>query len=218
MCAAAEVGEWTESLQVFCADIGSIPQESFAWARRIPGSDEEEVHEAGNIESLARAIVFQLDHDRPVAVGFEMPLFVPVPVDSSRLGKQRPCDVDAPAWSSGPGGTVMATGLAQVPWVLRYVHERAASNRVHFRWEPFAAERRGLLLWEAFVSGAAKGQSHEEDARNGLDAFCSQLPSPGDASADETENPFSLIAAAASWAGWEVAPEALRSACVLVRA
>src|SRR2546423_844956 len=96
---------WTDTLQVFCADIGSIAQKSFAWARGIPGSDDEEVHEPGSIESLARAVVFQLEQERPVALGFEMPLFVPVPVESSRLGKARPCDVNAPPWSSGPGGT-----------------------------------------------------------------------------------------------------------------
>jgi len=212
------MADWTDSLQVFCADIGSIAQESFAWARRIPGSGEEEVHEPGSIESLARAVVFQLERGRPVALGFEMPLFVPVPVESSRLGKARPCDVNAPSWSSGPGGTVMATGLAQVPWLLREIHEKVSGAGLHLHWEPFAAERRGLLLWEAFVSGAAKGNSHEEDARNGMEAFCAQLPKPGDINADETERPFSLVAAAALWAGWELPSDGLRSACVLVRA
>ena len=34
---------WTDALQVFCADIGSIDRVSFAWARRIPGSDDDEI-------------------------------------------------------------------------------------------------------------------------------------------------------------------------------
>lgn len=212
------LADWTDSLQVFCADIGSIAQESFAWARRIPGSDEEEVHEPGSIESLARAVVFQLEQGHPVALGFEMPLFVPVPAESSRLGKARPCDVNAPPWSSGPGGTVMATGLAQVPWLLREIRESVTDASLYLRWDPFAAACRGLLLWEAFVSGSAKGQTHEEDATIGMEAFCAQLPAPGDANADETERPFSLVAAAALWAGWELPSDELRSPCVLVRA
>jgi hypothetical protein len=212
------VTDWTDSLQVFCADIGSIAQGSFAWARRIPASDDEEVHTPGNIESLARAVVYHLEREHPVALGVEMPLFVPVPVESSRLGKARPCDVNAPPWSSGPGGTVMATGLAQVPWLLCHVREQVPDAGLHLRWTPFAAQGSGLLLWEAFVSGTAKGQTHEEDARIGMEAFCAQLPTPGDPNADETERPFSLVAAAALWAGWDLPSDELRSACVLVRA
>jgi hypothetical protein len=212
------MADWTDSLQVFCADIGSIAQEHFAWARRIPSSDDEEVHTPGNIESLARAVVYQLKQEHPVALGFEMPLFVPVPVESSRLGKARPCDVNAPSWSSGPGGAVLATGLAQVPWLMRYIREQVPDAALHLQWTPFAAQRSGLLLWEAFVTGAAKGPTHEEDARIGMEAFCAQLPTPGDANADETERPFSLVAAAALWAGWDLPSRELRSACVLVRA
>ena len=210
--------DWTDSLQVFCADIGSIAQGSFAWARRIPGPGEGEAHAPGSIELLARAVGYELEAGNPVALGFEMPLFVPVPVESSRLGKARPCDANAPAWSSSPGGTVMATGLAQVPWLLRCIRELAPEANLHLAWEPFAAERSGLLVWEAFVSGPAKGETHEEDARIGMEAFCAQLPTPGDPIADETERPFSLVAAAAHWAGWDPQREELRSACVLVRA
>lgn len=203
---------------MFCADIGSVARERFAWARRIPDSGAEGVDSPRSIESLARAVAHHLGRGQPVALGFEMPLFVPVPADASRLGKARPCDAKAPPWSSGPGGTVMATGLAQVPWLLRGIRELVPAANVHLRWAPFAAQRSGLLLWEAFVSGPAKGKTHEDDARIGMEAFCAQLPTPGDANADETERPFSLAAAAAVWAGWDVSADELRSACVLVRA
>lgn len=39
---------------------------------------------------------------------------------------------------------------------------------------------------QAFVTKAAKGKSHEEDAAIGIKAFCDQLPTPGDADADDT--------------------------------
>ena len=86
------------------------------------------------------------------------------------------------------------------------------------RWETFETERQGLLLWEAFVTKQAKGDTHEEDAAIGVAAFCAQLPTPGDANADDTLRPLSLVAAAATWAGWDLPPDALRQACVLVRA
>jgi hypothetical protein len=210
--------DWPDSLQVFCADIGSIARGKFAWARRHPGEPDEEVHVPASIESLAGAVVYHLTRERPVALGLEMPLFVPVPSATQQLGKARPCDTNAPAWSSSVGASVLATGMPQIAWVLRYVREHAPEAAVHLDWESFAEAQQGLLLWEAFVTRDAKGATDEEDATIGLNAFCGQLPTPGDANANETEHPLSLVAAAAMWAGWDVPADGLRSACVLVRA
>jgi hypothetical protein len=212
------VAGWTDDLEVFCADIGSVAKGKFAWARRLPASDDEDVHAPGSIDSLATAVACQLARGRPVALGLEMPLFAPVPSDSSLLGKARPCDKNAPSWSSGPGASVLATGLVQAAWILESVRRREPNAAAHFRWDSFAADRTGLLIWEAFVTRGAKGNSDEEDAVIGLEAFCSQLPTPGDADADDTERPFSFAAAAAHWAGWEVERDDFESACVLVRA
>ena len=210
--------DWTDRLQVFCADVGSIARDSFAWARRIPGSDREEPHRPESIESLAASVVHVLRDGDPVALGFEAPLFVPVPEDPDRLGKARPCDAPSPSWSSSVGASVLATAMVQIPWTLRYIHEQAPDLRVHVQWPPFAEQQDGLLLWEAFVSGAAKGDTHEEDARSGVQAFCEQLPNPGDPSATETERPFSVLAAAAIWAGFNLPIEDTRGGCLLVRA
>ena len=98
------------------------------------------------------------------------------------------------------------------------MREHVPDVGVHVRWDSFAEQRSGLLLWEAFVSGAAKGGTHEEDARSGVQAFCDELPTPGDEIAGETQRPFSLLAAAAVWAGWDLPAEDMRRACVLVRA
>jgi hypothetical protein len=212
------MGGWRDSVQVFCADIGSIARGKFAWARRLPGEPEEELHAPASIESLTGAVVYHLERERPVALGFEMPLFIPVPFAVEQLGKARPCDKSAPAWSSNVGASVLATGLPQIAWVLREVREHVPDATLHFRWDPFAETHQGLLLWEAFVTRDAKGATDEEDATIGVKAFCAQLPNPGDANAYETEHPWSLAAAAAMWAGWDVPAEALTSACVLVRA
>jgi hypothetical protein len=210
--------EWTDRLQVFCADVGSIARDRFAWARRIPSTDDEEVHRPESIESLASSVVAVLRRGEPVALGFEAPMFVPVPEATALLGKARPCDAPSPSWSSNVGASVLATAMVQVPWILRYIHESVSDLAVHVRWPPFAEQRGGLLLWEAFVSGAAKGETHEDDARIGVQAFCDQLPNPGDDTAEQTERPFSLLGAAAIWAGFDLAPTETRGACLLVRA
>ena len=102
--------------------------------------------------------------------------------------------------------------------MLRYVREHVPEANVHLDWETFAATQQSLLLWEAFVTREAKGATDEQDATIGLNAFCAQLPTPGDANANETEQPLALAAAAAMWAGWQVPADVLRSAYVLVRA
>jgi hypothetical protein len=114
--------------------------------------------------------------------------------------------------------SVLATAMVQIPWTLRFIYEQVPNLRVHADWPPFAEQQEGLLLWEAFVSGAGKGETHEDDARSGVQAFCEQLPNPGDPSAAETERPFSVVATAAIWAGFDLPVEDTRSGCLLVRA
>ena len=209
--------DWTDTLDVFCADIGSLARGNFAWARRTPGQGIEP-HVPDDIGGLADAVSERVGDGQPVALGFEAPLFVPVPKDSALVGKARPCDAGAPPWSGTPGATVMAQALAQVPWLLRRIKASAPGAQVHLNWESFSAAQSGLLLWEAFVSGAAKAGSHEGDALAAIAAFCSQLPVVGDAIAHDTPHPFSLVAAAALWAGFDVNPVDLRAPCVLVKA
>ena len=160
--------DWLDSLEVFCADIGSIDRGSFAWARRHPAGDAEEGHSPGSIEGLATAVEYQLARDCPVALGLEAPQFVPVPEDSSALGRARPFDIGAPAWASNLGASVMATGIVQAAWLLDRLRRNCPDLDLHLEWEPFAAARSRLFLWEAFVSGSAKGASHEEDAEIGV--------------------------------------------------
>lgn len=209
--------DWLADLHVFCADIGSIPNGRFAWARRLPGGLDE-IHDPARIESLVDAVAAHLVVGRPAALGFEMPLFVPVPEEPMQIGKARPCDVDAPAWSSSVGASVLATGIPQVAWALQRLRAAAPTTELHLSWPAFAAARSGLLVWEAFVTRSAKGATHEEDAAIGVDAFCSQLPSPGDLKADATPRPLSILAAAAMWAGWDLDADQLRRSVLVVRA
>lgn len=209
---------WLADLQVFCADVGSIARGKFAWARRHPGHSQEEVHAPANIESLSAAVAFQLEKGAPVALGFEMPLVLPIPLDWHKLGKARPNDTMAPAWSSQIGASAMATGIVQAGWVLRAVHERCPEVQLHLGWDRFTESRSGLLLWEAFVTRDAKGETDEEDAAIGVAAFCDRLPAPDDPESSEIEGPFSLAAALGGWAGWEIDQNELRRACIVVRA
>jgi hypothetical protein len=208
-----------DDLQVFCADVGSIPNQNFAWACRLPPDSDEEVHSPASIESLAGAVISSLEAGRLVALGFEMPLFLPVPEAPLLLGTARPTDKGAPAWSSSPGASALATGMVQAAWVLRAIHRSLPDVPLFVQWDDtFTEAETGLLIWEAFVTGDAKGTDHEEDAAIAVAAFCAQLPAPGDAEAAEIEGPLSIVTALCAWAGWDLPGELLRRAGVVVRA
>jgi len=104
---------------IYAADIGSVAAGNFGWARLDAEHDSVRVeHDRGTeIADLVEAVAHDLDSRRGVALGFECPLFVPVPAEASRLGKARPGERDRP-WSGGPGTGALATGLVETAWVL----------------------------------------------------------------------------------------------------
>jgi hypothetical protein len=142
-----------ERLAVYCADVGSIEQGNFGWARRaVPAAAvEEEFGGATEIAELVRAVSADLAAGLPVALGFECPLFVPVPDDPTRLGSARRGEGSRP-FSAGAGTGALVTGLVQATWVLAEVRRRRPDDDVFLEWDAFEAAGRGLLLWEAFVT------------------------------------------------------------------
>lgn len=212
-----------EDLVVYCADVGSVGKGNFGWARLdvVGGS----THVSRDIEELVAAAAGDLREERPVALGFECPLWVPLPADGKALGKGRPNE-GSPSWSSGPGGNVFATGVAQVPWTLRGLRNEVGTGCAYLEWEAFCgASNCRLFLWEAFVSGKAKAPkgldtSHTGDAEIGAKAFIDALPDP--IWATQKWKPageiFSLVGAAMLLTGWSGDQSLLHEACLVVRA
>jgi hypothetical protein len=188
-------------LVVFCADVGSVKSGNFGWARSEAEGGSMADHDASRPADLAEAVVHELRSGRPVALGFECPLFVPVPSLDTGFGAARPGEGNR-AWSAGAGSGALTTGLVQMAWVLAAVRAHCPEERLHLEWQPFAANGQGLLVWEAFVSASAKGTSHVDDATIGVAAFSRALPDPRIASTMTAERPLSLVGAAAVWSGW----------------
>lgn len=195
---------------VVCADVGSVANGRFGWASSqgdggtLPGS-------------LAVAVSHQLRAGRPVALGFECPLFVPVPRDEQRLGCAR-IGEGARAWSAGAGAGSLATGLAQVTWVLREVRKAVGSNcRAYLDWSAFCAAGAGLFVWEAFVTASAKAADHCGDARTGVQAFGRALPDLS-SSVRVDGAAISLVGAALLHTGWSEDLALLSASCAVVKA
>jgi hypothetical protein len=205
---------------VYAVDVGSIPRKRLGWARAdAPDGRVDPEAQETEIEELVAAVAGDLAVSRPVALGFECPLYVPVPKVSGSLGKARVGDGNR-SWSAAAGSGAMATGLVQAAWTLRALRARAHTARAFLRWPDFVDAGSGLLLWEAFVTAGAKSKvpSHHGDAAIAVGRFCEVLPDPPARDEVSAEQPLSLIAAAALWSGWLDDVEELRHGCLVVKA
>src|SRR5205823_2592653 len=112
------------SLVIYCADIGSVPNGRFGWARWTAVAEQVDTHRGGTeIAELVESLVADLRADRPVALGFECPLYLPVPAEPLLLGRARVGEANR-SWSAGAGAGALATGAVQVAWILAALHER----------------------------------------------------------------------------------------------
>ena len=205
---------------IYAADIGSIASGNFGWARLDleEGAARVERNDGTEIAELVDAVVFDLeDEERGVALGFECPLFVPVPADPFVLGAARIGEGNKP-FSGGPGTAALVTGLVQTAWVLRELRARCPEAAAFLDWNEFARAGRGLFLWEAFVTGKAKGTAHVDDALIAVKTFRESLPDPPAANAVEADGTLSLIGAALVWSGWSLTTALLHQPCLVIKA
>jgi len=200
--------------RVICTcDVGSTLDQrkrgpAFAWARLNPNEGIESIQASACIDKLVRRLALDIIEGYSVALGFEAPLFIPVPNDSHELSKGREGDRDR-AWASPIGGYVSALGIHQSAWILKRLYEKlqeSLSPRCEFtldsrRWPPHSNQPI-LFCWEAFVSKEAHSSNHRKDAATALHFFFKHEEHLEKENAITAENPISLIGAAALWSGW----------------
>ena len=205
-------------LDIYCADIGSVPNRRFGWARSAPDETAIERHRGGvEIVDLVEAVVADIAAGCPVALGFECPLFVPVPEQALRLGTARPGEGNR-SWSAGAGAGAMATGIVEVAWILSELRHRCSGATPYLDWNEFTDATGGLFLWEAFVTAGAKAATHVDDATVAVAAFRDALPDVSAANAVTAKRPLSLLGAALLWSGWSDDTELLHAPCVVIKA
>jgi hypothetical protein len=202
-------------IEIFCADIGSVTRNNFGWFGRL--TDGVTI-EGTDIAELGTAVARRINLGRYVALGFEAPMFVPLRADPLEITRCRVGET-TPNWIGGPGGSVLATALAQVPWILGDLKSKiSVAAKGTMDWEEFASERANLFLWEAFVSGSAKGSDHIRDAEAGVKAFVAALPNPLAANAINEPAVTSILGAALLRTGWSEEVRILHQSCLVIRA
>jgi hypothetical protein len=140
--------------------VGSPKQGNLGWAyEEVDGSFTT----GADLDVLLTRLANGL-RQSPLALGLESPQFIPLgdaPPDltSARFGeKKKP-------WSAAAGATVAMTGLAILIYCLRKLSRDVSGIECFLDWSDPPQQPRQLLLFEAFVSGAAKGKDHIDDAK-----------------------------------------------------
>jgi hypothetical protein len=205
-----------KGLAIYCADIGSVARGRFAWYGGIPPSG---VESGSSIDELASKVASRLDEPRPVALGFECPLFVPITEDPTALTSARMGEGNRP-WSAGAGAGALTTGLVEVLWILNSIrHQLRSDVAVDLDWNAFRERQTGLFLWEAFVSGRGKTSGHSTDAQAAVQAFVRAISDVAGATAIPVGGQvFSLVGAALLRTGWSRDLTLLTKPCAVIKA
>jgi hypothetical protein len=198
------------SIIVYAADAGSITQGNFGWARvsTIGALDEETC-----VMRLRDSLVADLSAGHAVALGFECPLFLPVPRHSSELGKARPGE-----GKHSFSACAAIAGWVELAWVLRELKQVLPLLRGTLSWYDITENTADVLLWEAFISGTDKRGTHSADAAAAAKAMSEHLSAGEPASSIRADLPLSVAGALLLWAGLSSDLNLLHRSVPVVRA
>jgi hypothetical protein len=208
---------------IYAVDVGSTRCKpggtpNFGWARVDPEYPNT-VNGSSEIGALADAVVQDLSSGNSIALGFEAPLFIPVPELASKLCHGR-TNEGSRSFAAPAGLAVTTLGIHQSAWLLRHIARRC-NNNIEFRVDPEAwpPSRGGTILfcWEAFVSDTAHGESHVRDAATAVIEFMAMELDLAAATKIVAEWPLSLIGAVALWSGLSTDITILAQPTVVIR-
>jgi|RhiMetdeSRZDD1v2_1073273.scaffolds.fasta_scaffold102932_3 hypothetical protein len=191
---------------IYAVDVGSTLNGrngvAFAWAK-VPRVGGHPVASADPAE-LAESVSSDLCSGHSVSLGFEAPLFIPVPPDVRRLSRGRDNEGNR-SWAAPAGGYVAVLALHQAAWLLRRLRDTCGTvcdlTVDPARWSQAEGKRPVLFCWEAFVSGPAH-TIHMRDAATAIMYF--RAHETALATAITAENPLSLFGCAVLWSGWSM--------------
>jgi len=204
---------------VYACDIGSIKRDNFAWSRVV--SLETQPVASRDIDRLLDRIAVDVRSGASIALGFEAPLFIPVPLHSDDLNAGRTGEANRSMFAP-TGACVTTPAIHEAAWILRGLRDRTGTTldfTVDWRqpWRSSSGAAR-LLVWEAFVSSSAHGDTHERDAATAARYFLEHEHHLANVNAVTCEQPFSLIHCAAMFAGWSDNVGGLHDDCLVLRA
>jgi hypothetical protein len=195
---------------IYAVDVGA-PGAGLAWARiALPF----ETCPSGSTDYglFLDQIVQDLGTNVPIALGFEAPLFLPVSLTVNNLTKAR---VDEPgSWSFGAGAYVTTVAIPLMALTLKHIRARVSPlptvSLNSAGWLAAEVSAPGLLLWEAYIWGAAHSRAPNaagfpadvQDAATAVRSFIEWESAKLRPQSHVTaESPISTAGAAVLWSG-----------------
>jgi hypothetical protein len=196
---------------VLAIDVGSPKTGRLGWT-------DGDAH--GGVEGFPEAVDrlgSRLKADGRAAIGFEAPIWAPrrarlLGVTEPRQGIER--KLGRP-WTASAGASALARALGLMAWTFARIAQAVPETAATI--DPAGwRERGGLLVWEAFVTGAAKQKNHADNATTALKAFMARWP---DLRSDiPVEAAVNLAVAAALSAGLRVDLDEIGAPSVVIAA
>lgn len=171
-----------------------------------------------DIDGLISSIVRDAKSGASISLGFEAPLFIPIPDSSSELNTGRTGDTNRSVFA--PVGAAVATiGIHESAWILKRLRTSLPKEfTLSMDWHtPWRSQPHKLFVWEAFISSTAHSDTHERDAVTAVQYFLENDSSLDSVNAVTCNSPLSLIATAALWSGWLSDVGSLHSTCLVLR-
>jgi hypothetical protein len=207
---------------IYAVDIGSTRTSrtrgiAFAWAK-VCSDAPEQVFADRHIELLAASLRSDLTRGRSVSLGFEAPMFLPVPANARDLSRARRNEGNR-SWSAPAGLAVSTLAIHQVAWLLDNLSDlrRDGLLTTHIPDWPPQQDRQRFFCWEAFVSGDAHSDDHLFDAATAATYFLAHEDDLPRVNAVTASRPLSLFHASAIWAGWIADTKELSNQMLVLR-
>jgi hypothetical protein len=208
-----------DALSVYAVDIGSPRRESFAWATYASSGWIVKTDPA----LLIARVVQEVGDGIPVALGFECPMFVPVPSSVNDLLTARKGEPRGSAFSASGGLGSLGVGLVEVPWIVRELRNSRPSIRFFVDWRRFdrSSKPDRVFLWEAFVTRDAHcpsktSDAHGHDAKTAVKTFRRRHPNQLRSDIHEEGPLLSVVGAARLFAGAAKDHKVLEESCVVM--
>ncbi len=151
-------------------DIGSPKLGNIGWSL-IDGQTGKEWW-GGHLDQLFPLIPEILDK-QGLLLGLEAPLFVPLRSNLLHATKARKGESRRP-WSAGAGAQVLAMNLPIMVYILEKFIDYGKDPFFFLEEKKFLGSPKQVLIFEAFVSGSDKGDSHIADAQI-MAKYCHQF-------------------------------------------
>ena len=202
---------------VYACDIGSVKSGTFAWARNTSLKDIPTA--SADIDALIASITRDAKKGETISLGFEAPLFMPIPDSSTDLNSGRTGESNRSMFA--PAGAAVATiAVHESAYILKKLRASLpAEMQLSMDWQSnWKILPQILFVWEAFVSSKAHSDAHDRDAATAVQYFLENEKDLDSVNLVKTcNNPLSLIAAAALWSGWSLDVSNLHKPCLVLR-